>query len=121
YGIANQHLVVPARLKDLIPVAGGRVGRNQVAVECDHCRGTVHRPVEAVGAHTAGIHRGAPGRVGGLQHTLGHATVEDGGGTTKPDVGNRVGILEPEPVENFLAAHVEPTHVDVGMGSLEGL
>ena len=40
-------------------------------------------------------------------------------GPAEPDIGLRIDPLEPEPVEDFLAPHVEPADVDVGAPALE--
>jgi hypothetical protein len=55
------------------------------------------------------------------EQRVGHAPVEDRGRSAEPYVRLGIHPLEPEPVEDFLGPHVEPSHVDVRVLALEGL
>jgi len=98
----------------------GLVRPYRVAVVRDHRRGSVHAEVEITGSPCTRVGVFHPLGPIGLEEGVAHPTIENRGGATKPDVRLRIDPLEPEPVEDLLAAKVEPADVDVGTLRLEG-
>ena len=76
------------------------------------------RPERVLGRRGQGGRRGG---LEGLQQVLVGRLHEERLRRAPPDRRLRVGALGPDALVGLLAAHVEPLHVDLGVGRLEGL
>ena len=112
--IADDDLVVPALVEQIVPVGGRLVLADRVAVVDDDRRRLVQRVVEPLRVPVGRIERCGPGRLGRRQQAFGGAPRQDRRGTAEPHVRLRVRPLRTDPVVDLLRPHVEPAHVDVG-------
>ena len=98
---------------------GASLGRDRLRVVDEHRRRAVEGEVEIARLAARGRDRVRPRRPVGSEQAVPRAAREDRVGPAEPDVRLRVRLLRPHPVVDLLRAHVEPAHVDVGMGALE--
>jgi len=117
--IADDDLVLPLRLQDLIPIPRRFSPRHRPAVKGDDGGGAVDWKVEIPGTDGSFVYLVSPRGPVGREQRVPDPPVEDHGGATEPDVRLWVDPLEAEPVENLLRSHVQPADINVRPLSLE--
>src|SRR3989454_10357669 len=117
--VADQHLALPARVEQVVPVARRLLRLDRLLCVDDDGRRFVRGEVAIPRAAPVRTDRARPSGPKRLEQGVVRAAREDGRWAAEPHVRLRVGALGTEPVVHLLRAHVEPAHVDVGMESLE--
>ena len=117
--IADDHLPLPLRIEDVVPVLR-RVRRgHRVAVVRDYLRSEICAVPEIGVALRLGRNRGGPRRPVCAEQPGRRRAIEHFGRRAEPDIRLRVRGLAAQAVEHVLRAHVHPLHVHRRVRALE--